>query len=136
MKNRTRILIADDNADVRADLRTLLSLLEEIDIVGETASGNDAILLVDSFQPDIIVMDLEMSMSHSKNESAGYDELDGIRAIKKIKANHPHTLIIVLTVHDYQQAVNEANKAGADAFLVKGRDTEKLLEVIKKYETK
>ncbi len=136
MKNRTRILIADDNADVRADLRTLLSLLEGIDIVGETATGKEAILLAESLQPDIIVMDLEMSLDHSENEGAGNDEFEGIRAIKKIKENRPITLIVVLTVHDYQQAVNEANEAGADAFMVKGRDAEKLLEVIKKYKTK
>ena len=136
MKTKTRILIADDNADVRADLRILLTLAEKIEVVGEAATGKDAILLSKSIHPDIIVMDLEMSMSSSGKENAGGDEFEGIQAIRSIKEDDPETAILVLTVHDYEQALKAANEAGADAFLVKGRDTVKLLELIRKYEKK
>jgi len=136
MKTKTRVLIADDNADVRVDLQTLLSLSENIEVVGEAANGKDAILLSKSLHPDIIVMDLEMSIQNSEKKIAGEEELEGNRAIKNIKESQPETAIIVLTVHDYQQAQNEAEEAGADAFLVKGRDTAKLLELIRKYEKK
>ena len=136
MKTKTRILIADDNADVRADLRILLTLAEKIEVIGEAATGREAILLSESLHPDIIVMDLEMSMSSSGKKNAGGDELEGIQAIRKIKESQPETVIFVLTVHDYEQAVKAAKEAGADAFLVKGRDTAKLLELIKEYEKK
>jgi DNA-binding NarL/FixJ family response regulator len=127
-------LITDDNADVRADLRTLLSLEEKIEVIREAASGRDAFLLSQAFHPDIIVMDLEMS-STGKNVTCS-DELDGIQAIRNIKANQPETTIFVLTVHDYKKAEQAALAAGADAFLVKGRDTEKLIEMIKEFKRK
>ena len=133
MKTKTRVLIADDNADVRADLQTLLTLAEMIEVVGEAANGKDAILLSESLHPDIIVMDLEMSMHNLEKRRPGGDELAGNRAIKIIKESQPETAIFVLTVHDYQQALQAAKVAGADAFLVKGRDTAKLLELIRKY---
>ena len=136
MKAKTRILIDDDNANVRADLRILLSLAEKIEIIGEASSGREAILLSKSLHPDIIIMDLEMSMSSSGKKNAGSDELEGIQAIRTIKESQPETTIFILTVHDYQQAVDAAMEAGADAFLVKGRDTAKLLDLINEYEKK
>ena len=60
----------------------------------------------------------------------------GSRRSEKIKESQPETVIFVLTVHDYEQAVKAAMEAGADAFLVKGRDTAKLLEMIREYEKK
>ena len=136
MKSKTRILIVDDNADVRADLQVLLTLAENIEVVGEAATGGDAILLSESLHPDIIVMDLEMGMHNSENKFDGGEALEGIWAIKNIKEFQPETVVFVLTVHDYKQAVKAAKEAGADAFLVKGRDTAKLLELIRKYEKK
>ncbi len=132
MRTKTRILIADDNADVRADLRMLFTLTEDVEVVGEAATGNETILFSKLLTPDIIVMDLEMSMDNPEKENDRRGELVGIRALKKIKTNMPGILIVVLTVHDYEQAVKAAKAAGADAFLVKGRDTVKLLEMIKK----
>jgi len=131
MKNKTRILIVDDNADVRADLRVLLNLAEKTEVIGEAATSREAILLTESHHPDIIVMDLEMSRANSEEKIFGGIELDGIRTIQNIKESQPETLIFVLTVHDYDQAVKAAKEAGADAFLVKGRDTAQLLELIK-----
>jgi len=134
MKNKTRILIVDDNADVRADLRVLLDLAEKSEVIGEAATSQEAILLSESLEPDIIVMDLEMSRTNFEEKIFGGNELAGIRTLIKIKQSQPETLIFVLTVHDYDQALKASKEAGADAFLVKGRDTAKLLELIKKNE--
>lgn len=136
MKSKTRILIADDNADVRADLRILLTLAENVEVIGEAATGKEAILLSESLYPDIIVMDLEMSKQNPEKKIANGDEFEGIQAIRSIKGSHPETVIFVLTVHDYEQAEKAAKETGVDAFLVKGRDTAKLLELIIKYEKK
>jgi len=136
MKAKTRILITDDNANVRSDLRTLLTLTKNIKVIGEAASGRDAILLSLSFHPDIIVMDLEMNMSSFRKKNTSGDELEGIQTIRNIKENQPGTEIFVLTVHDYEKAEQAALASGADAFFVKGRDTEKLLQMIKEYKRK
>jgi DNA-binding NarL/FixJ family response regulator len=136
MKAKTRILIADDNSEVRSDLRTLLTLLEKVEVIGEAATGVDAIQLSLSIHPDIIVMDLEMSMRGSGKEFTKSDELEGIQTIRFIKEKQPETEIFVLTVHDYEKAEKAALAAGADVFLVKGRDTRKLLEMIEENEGK
>jgi two-component system response regulator NreC len=136
MNAKTRILIADDNADVRSDLRTLLNLTEKVEVIGEASCGNDAILLSLSIHPDIIVMDLEMSMDNLGKKITDSDELEGIQTIRNIKEYQPETAIFVLTVHDYEKAEQAALAAGADVFLVKGRDTRKLLEMIKENERK
>lgn len=113
-----RILLVDDVAQVRQDLRTVLTLTGEIDIVGEAANGLEAVRLVESMQPDAVLMDLEMPV------------MDGYEAAKRIKASHPSCRVVGLTVHDYDAARIKACDAGMDDFLVKGTPVQNIVRKV------
>lgn len=113
-----RILIVDDKEQVRQDLRTVLALSDEIEILGEAANGLEAIRLVEVLHPDVVLLDLEMPV------------MDGYEAAGQIKALAPSCRVIVLTVHDYPAARQIALQAGVDSFVVKGSSVEHLIQVI------
>ncbi len=112
-----RILIADDHAQVRQDLRMVFQLTDGYEVVGEAADGQAAVQQVLKLQPDLVLMDLEMP------------GVSGLEAIRAIKANCL-TRVIVLTVHAYPAAREAAERAGCDAFLVKGIDLSIILKTI------
>ena len=113
-----RILLVDDSAQVRQELRTLLPLAGDIEIVGEAADGREAIRLAQALQPDVVLMDLEMPV------------LDGYEATRQIKASSPACRVIALTVHGYEAARQKAVQAGVDVFLLKGVSVETLVQAI------
>jgi DNA-binding NarL/FixJ family response regulator len=113
---RRKVLIVDDLPQARDGLRTLLDTFPEIEIVGEASDGREAVRLVDSVQPDVVLMDIQMS------------GMNGLDATQLIKASWPKIVVILLTIHpNYQR---EALAAGADAFFRKGVPTEELVEAI------
>jgi DNA-binding NarL/FixJ family response regulator len=114
----TSVLIVDDMDEVRRDLRTVLSLAEDIEIVGEAANGLEAIRQVETLCPAVVLLDLEMPV------------LDGYQAASRIKARFPSCRIIVLTVHDYDVARRRALQAGADDVIVKGTPIDLLHQAI------
>lgn len=113
-----KLLIVDDMEDVRQDLRTLLTLAGDIDVVGEAANGIEAINQVEILSPDVVLLDLEMPV------------MDGFFAASQIKSRFPSCRIVALTVHGYDMARIRALEAGVDHFVVKGTSIEKLLQVI------
>jgi len=115
---RRRVLIADDNPQVRQELRTLLPLAGDIEIVGEAADGQEALRLAQALQPEVVLMDLEMPV------------LDGYEATRQIKASSPSCRVVALTVHGYEGARQKARQSGVDAFLVKGGSVETLVQAI------
>jgi len=116
----TRVLIVDDVEQVRRDLRTLLTLSDDLEIIGEAANGLEAVRLTESLQPDVVLMDLEMPI------------MDGYEATRQIKSQIPSCRVIALTVHDYEAARMKARQSGVDAFLVKGAPVEKIIQTISK----
>lgn len=126
LMNAVRILIADDTAQVRSDLRTILPLAGEmnelsIEIAGEAGDGNDAIRLTGELHPDVVLMDLTMP------------DLDGYSATRKIKTLYPDTKVLVLTVHSTQEARQKAYQAGADGFIEKGAPITELIQKIQSF---
>jgi len=113
-----RVLIVDDVEQVRWDLRTLLTLCDELEIVGEAANGLEAIHLTETLQPDVILMDLEMPL------------LDGYEATRLIRTLCPACRIVALTVHGYEEARLKAYRYGVDVFLVKGEPVASILQTI------
>jgi DNA-binding NarL/FixJ family response regulator len=107
-----RILLADDQALVRAGFRALLDAQDDMQVVGEAADGDDAVRLVASLVPDVVLMDIRMP------------RCDGLQATRRITADErlAQVKIIILTTFDLDEYIFEALRAGASGFLVK--DTE------------
>jgi CheY-like chemotaxis protein len=100
-----RVLIADDNEELRATLHSILNMLDHT-VVGEAENGAQAIIMAQRLKPDIIVMDVSMP------------GMDGITAARKIQAVQP-TPVILLTAMDTPELVEQARDAGVVAYLVK-----------------
>jgi DNA-binding NarL/FixJ family response regulator len=110
----------DDVEEVRLDLRTLLTLTGQIEVIGEAANGSEAVSLTETLKPDVVLMDLEMPV------------LDGYAAAHQIKTRFPPCRVVALTVHDYESARTKAQQSGVDAFLVKGAPLESIVQTISK----
>ena len=115
---RKRVLIVDDNGQVRRELRTVLTLAGDVEIVGEAQDGGAAIQQVGTLRPDVVVMDLEMP------------GVDGYEATRQIKARSPGCRVIALTVHDDETARGQASRAGVDDFVVKGAPVDALIRAM------
>jgi DNA-binding NarL/FixJ family response regulator len=113
-----RVLIVDDNAKVRQELRTVLALAEEVEVVGEAEDGREAIRQVEALRPDVVVMDLEMPV------------MDGYEAARRIKAQQPTPRVVILSIHAGAGEEERARAVGADAFVVKGADYQTFLNAI------
>jgi two-component system response regulator DesR len=112
-----RVLMVDDSAHVRHELRQLLELSGIVQIVGEAGDGLEAIRLADELSPEVILMDLEMP------------GLDGYEATRRIKARQPAPRVVILSVHA-GLAEEKARVAGADGFVIKGTHYQILLNAI------
>ncbi len=118
-QNPCRVLIADDHAMVRQGLRSMLEGFPNIEVIGEASNGEEAVELDRQLQPDIFVMDVTMP------------KLDGIEATRRIKQQHPGTVVIGLSVHNSPHVEKEMRTAGAAAFLNKEIAADQLYETIK-----
>jgi DNA-binding NarL/FixJ family response regulator len=115
-----RVLIADDQQLVRAGFRLILERQPGIEVVGEAASGAEAITLARRFIPDVVLMDIRMP------------DLDGIQATRLIRADPglETTRIIILTTFDLDEYVYLALRAGASGFLLKDLPPEQLAQAV------
>lgn len=113
------VLIADDHAMVRQGLRTFLDLHDEIEVIGEAANGLEAIEQARQLRPDVILMGLVMP------------KLDGIAALRQIRALNPNTQILVLTSFTEDDKVFPAIEAGAVGYLLKDVSPDDLLRAIR-----
>jgi DNA-binding NarL/FixJ family response regulator len=116
-----RVLLADDQALVRAGFRALLDAEEDIEVVGEAADGLAAVQLAQATRPDVILMDIRMP---------GFD---GLEATRRIAADPAlaDTRIVILTTFDLDEYVFEALRVGASGFLVKDTEPVELLRGIR-----
>jgi DNA-binding NarL/FixJ family response regulator len=114
-----RVLLADDEAIMRAGLRMLLSDEPDMEVVGEAADGAEAVRLAGQVRPDVVLMDARMP------------GLDGIGAAERIHAEHPGVRVLVLTTFDEDVLVDGALRAGVAGFLLKVSPPEQLLEALR-----
>ncbi|MFQ5341220.1 MAG: response regulator [Anaerolineae bacterium] len=114
-----RVLIVDDHALMRAGLRARLGSQPDIEVVGQAASGIEAVRSAEELQPDLILMDISM---------AG---LDGVQATRKIKSMMPDVRIIALTMHEDESIVRGVLKAGASGYVLKRGAEDELLVAIR-----
>jgi DNA-binding NarL/FixJ family response regulator len=114
-----RVAIADDHSLVRQGLRRYLDTAGDIDVVGEASNGEEAVTLVESETPDIVLLDIRMP------------EMDGLAAARRIRQQHPDVGVIMLTAYDDRQFVVEAVRAGARGYVLKARDAEHLIQTVR-----
>jgi DNA-binding NarL/FixJ family response regulator len=113
-----RVVIADDQAMVRAGFRSLLNEEPDVEVVGEAADGEQAVAAVQRFKPDVTLMDIRMP------------EVDGLEATRRLVGAGAATRVLILTTFDLDEYVYEGLRAGASGFLLKDASPEQLIAAI------
>lgn len=113
-----RVVLADDQRLVRESLSTLLGLLDGIELVGNAADGREALELVETRRPDVVLMDLRMP------------RLDGIETIRRLRETHPDVRVIALTTFADDESVLGALRAGARGYLTKDSGGDQIRDAI------
>jgi PAS domain S-box-containing protein len=116
---RKQILIADDHEMLRRGVRAMLERVPEWEVCGEAIDGPDAVEKVITLRPDLVILDINMP------------NLNGLAAVRQILRSAPHTKILVFTVHDSDQTMEEIHAAGAHGYLSKSNASEDLLRVVR-----
>ena len=115
-----RVLLADDQAMVRAGFRLILESEDDIAVVGEAADGDEAVAAVRRLRPDVALMDIQMPRT------------DGIEATSQLSASaEVSTRIVILTTFERDEYVFQALRAGASGFLLKNAPPEHLVQAIR-----
>ena len=122
MSQTIRVLIVDDHTIVRKGIRALLAEIAGIDVIGEAADGQEAIVQAERLHPDVILMDLAMP------------RMDGIEATRQIKARQPESRVLVMTSFATDDKVLPAIKAGARGYLLKESAPDDLVQAIRQIE--
>ena len=115
----TRVLVVDDHAVVREGLVELLGGVDELEVVGAAAGGEEAIEAARILEPDVVLMDLEM------------EGTDGVQATHRIKAADPRPQVVVLTSFSDQRRILDALDAGARGYLLKDAGPDELIEGVR-----
>ena len=119
MSDGTTVVLADDQELVRSGFRLILESEPDIQVVGESANGAEAVQLVAALRPDVVCMDLRMP------------RLDGLEATRRIVASDATSRVLVLTTFDDDDALFRALEAGASGFFLKNGPPEALIEAVR-----
>src|SRR3712207_710796 len=117
--SKIRILVADDHALFRDGLRALFGSVPDTEVVGEAATGEEAVARAEELQPDVVLMDIQMPGAN------------GIEATRRIVGQSPHVGVIVVTMFEDDDSVFAAMRAGARGYVLKGADQDEILKVIR-----
>lgn len=116
---KLRILLADDHALVRRGVRGLLRAHSGWRVVGEAASGTEAVEMAKKLEPDVAIVDISLP------------EMDGVQVTRQIRDALPNTKVLILTMHDSDEVVQSALGAGANGYVLKSDLTECLVKAVK-----
>ncbi|MCA9946217.1 MAG: response regulator transcription factor [Anaerolineales bacterium] len=119
MTDPISILIADDHTLFRDGLKALFSSVADTAVIGEATSGAEAIQQAEKYQPDVILMDIQMP------------DLNGIEATRQIVQTSPHIGIIIVTMFEDDESLFAAMRAGARGYVLKGSDQDEMLRAIR-----
>jgi len=116
--SEVRIMIADDHAIVRRGLRALLELRPGWEVCAEASTGLEAVRCVEQLHPDVAIVDI------------GMPELNGLEATRQILSISPHTEVLILTMHQSEEVIEEVLKAGARGYVLKSDADQNLIEAV------
>ena len=116
---KTRVLLVEDHAVLRDGIKALVADEEDIEIVGEAGNGRDALECIPLIQPDVVLMDLSMN------------GLNGIDATAQIQRDYPDVRVVILSMHDHEEHIFQALRAGAMGYVLKQSDSAELLIAIR-----
>lgn len=119
MDNKIRIVLADDHAVLRAGLRALLNIEDDLEVIGEAGDGQEALHLVATLQPDVLVLDLMMP------------NVKGFDIIEQITTDYTHTRVVVLTMHADTEYIKHVLKAGGAGYVLKNNADTDLITAIR-----
>jgi NarL family two-component system response regulator LiaR len=119
MNELIRVILADDHPVVRRGLAAIVDVEDDIEVVGEAENGQEAVTLVHSLKPDVVLMDLQMPV------------LDGVEATRRIRAEAPATEVIILTTFADDDYIYDGVAAGARGYLLKDAPPDQLIEAIR-----
>lgn len=114
------VLLVDDQTLIRQGIRLLLEIEPDIRVVGQAGNGREAIQLVETVHPDVVLMDVRMP------------EMDGVAATRELTARFPEIGVIILTTFEDDETVFEGLKAGARGYLLKDISSEEMSEAVRK----
>jgi two-component system response regulator NreC len=115
----TRVVVVDDHTLIRQGMVGLLDRQADIEVVGEAGNGRDGIELVERLRPDVVLMDVAMP------------GISGLDATRELKSRLPDVPVIMLTIHDRDDYIFEALRAGAVGYVLKGADVQDLLAAVR-----
>lgn len=118
MRDKIRVLLVDDHSIVRDGLRLLLQLNDKLEVCGEAATLEEAIMMTTKTSPDVVLLDFKLP------------DGDGVNGCLRIKSLFPNIKIIILTAYAEDHIVMETIKAGADGYLLKNIESEELIKTI------
>ena len=116
---RIRLLLVDDHEVVRRGLRMLLENEADLNIVGEASTGKEAMKMVETLKPDVVIMDITLP------------DISGIDATQRIKDAHPEVAVVALTIHEDQQYFFEMLQVGASGYVPKRAAPDDLISAIR-----
>ena len=119
MNEKTRVLLVDDHTILRTGLRMFFNSQEDMVVIGEAVSGEDALEKVQLHQPDVVILDISMP------------GMNGIEAIARIKQLTPDVGILMLTMHEAEEYLQHAMQAGASGYVLKKAADSELLEAVR-----
>ena len=119
MADPIRILVADDHPIVRDGLIAVLNTQPDFDVIGEAATGPEAIAHADRLRPDVVLLDLEMP------------EMDGLATLEHLRQRDPTIKVIIFTAFDTDERVLKAIQAGAQGYLLKGVPREDVFQAVR-----
>jgi two-component system, NarL family, response regulator DegU len=116
---KTKIVIIDDHQLFREGVKRILDFEENFEVVAEGDDGKDAVHLVEQYNPDVVIMDINMP------------DVNGVEATRELIKAYPDTKVIILSIHDDESYVTHALKSGAVGYLLKEMDANTLIEAVK-----
>ncbi len=123
MTEKIKVVLVDDHSMIRIGLKAYLETLPDMHVVGEAASGEEAVKIVSETRPDVVLMDLIMT------------GMDGVEATRQVKHIHPAAQVIILTSYHEDSHIFPAIKAGALSYVLKDIDPDDLAMAIRKAHT-